>query len=86
MKKLVLLTSVFLIWGSLAFSQCVNDTILIVETVCNDECVEINNTEFCYDGNYIIEVYQGCDTFLYFLDFLVKIFNSFKPILLIQVC
>ena len=71
MKKLVLLTSLFLIWGSLAYSQCVNDTIIIVETVCNDECVEINSTQFCYDGNYVIQVQQGCDTFLYILDLTV---------------
>ncbi len=71
MKKLVLLTSLFLIWGSLAYAQCVNDTLLIIETVCNDECVEINNTDFCVSGFYIIEVEQGCDTTLYILDLTV---------------
>jgi hypothetical protein len=71
MKKLVLLTSLFLIWGSLAYAQCVNDTLLIVETVCHDECVEINNTDFCVDGFYIVQVANGCDTTLYILDLTV---------------
>ena len=71
MKKLVLLTSLFLLWGSLAYSQCTNDTLIVVETVCQDECVEINNTQFCVDGYYIVETVNGCDTILYFLDLTV---------------
>ena len=72
MKKLVLLTTLFLLWGSLSYGQCTNDTTLIIETVCNDECVEINNTDFCVDGFYIIQVEEGnCDTSTYILDLTV---------------
>ena len=71
MKKLVLLTSLFLLWGSLAYSQCSSDTLLLVETVCENECVEINNTQFCVDGFYIVETLNGCDTILYILDLTV---------------
>lgn len=71
MKKLVLLASLFFIWGSTSYSQCVSDTILIIETVCNGECVEINNTNFCEDGFYIVEVHDGCDTTTYIMDLTV---------------
>lgn len=71
MKKLVLLASLFFIWGKISYAQCVNDTILIIETVCHDECVEINNTDFCVGGLYVIEVENGCDTTLYILELTV---------------
>ena len=71
MKKLVLLTSLFIIWGSLIYAQCVSDTLLVVETVCHDECIEINDTDFCVGGFYTINVVEGCDTTLYLLDLTV---------------
>lgn len=71
MKKLVLLASLFFYCGSMTYAMVTNDTLLIVETVCHGECIEINNTDFCQSGVFVVEVANGGDTTVYFVDLTV---------------